>query len=677
MVASKANRCDNLMVLLHSMKCPIDAQDAKFGRTALSWAAMSGKADAVQSLLRYSAHPGIRDANGMLPLHYACLHGHVQCAQLIVSTTKGLTGLQTAKKYAENPEICSIIHEAIYRRQKSIVNPTLFECAMNGDADRLYSTLEDGDNVNPLTGTGDWPMYMAVGNRHIKVMQLLYMNGGDIWSQHQTTGSTVLHIACSRGLYDIVSYLLRFSPVQTSSNSNCEDRQIDINAVNHLGLTALQVAAAKGFSRIVKLLLTHDASSALVNSQGQLYRCCEFEGVQVLIERSQRRRAEEIVKYIKSSSSLDQLIKVWQGKFDHNLRNRNGDTPLMVACLYGKTEAVEFLLRSAIQIVEEREQDIDLSLQSKGEQNDCFVDSGAFDGVSPGYPSSNNRSFVSVDKYCAEQDTWSSVTDLSDQDSEPHGHPEKQCRMFSSDLKGFSSSVNLQSRYLAKCNSYDAESLDSGDDTYKGPFHCPTSKKASLYRRNAFSSSDLNMQQSISDLREKNHASPRPASLDPSSCKIFQGTRVNHLCAVNMRDGCAAIHRAVECIDEQKGVTNLLLLIAKDCSVINLQNFQGLSPLHLAAKLERKQIVKTLTNLKSVDLNLRSSSGKLPEDMTRSKKIHHLIQDARQHWKEHRPLAQMEKLPMSPHGSVVGTSIDFDKLEKRFEQLRNSNNCDP
>ena len=76
-------------------------------------------------------------------------------------------------KYTDNPEICNIIQEAMIRRQKNIVNPTLFECAMNGDADRLYSILEEGDDVNPLTGTGDWPLYMAVGNRYLKVMQLL------------------------------------------------------------------------------------------------------------------------------------------------------------------------------------------------------------------------------------------------------------------------------------------------------------------------------------------------------------------------------------------------------------------------------------------------------------------------------------------------------------------------
>ncbi|XP_038049666.1 ankyrin-3-like [Patiria miniata] len=645
MIAAKANRCDNLMVLLHNQKCPIDAQDPKFGQTALSLAAMLGKADAVQTLLRYDAHPGIGDIHGMLPLHHACLRGHVLCVQMIVNVSKGLTGLLEAMKYSDNPEICSIIQEATHRRQRNLVNPSLFECAMNGDADRLYSTLEEGDQVNPLTGTGDWPMYMAVGNRYIKVMQLLLANGGDFWSQHQTTGSTVLHIACSRGLYDIVSYLLWFSattrkgcsPIETGDGYHCENEQLNIDAVNHLGFTALQVASTKGFSRIVKLLLSHGASSALVDSQGQLYKCCEFEGVQVLIEHHQRRRAEQIAAYIKGTRGVHQLIKVWQAKFDHNLRSRSGDTPLMVACLYGKVEAVKFLLRSAIQFVGKT----DMSVQRRGGQNDCFVDSGAYDGAHPGCYSSPDRSLQTVDEYSAEMDTRSSVSNLSDQDDRSHESMKKQYNTHPSNLKGFSSSIDLHSKHVrrqtqfTKSCGFDSESLDdSENEAYAGTFNKHTDKSTVLYSQRAFSSSDIHSLQSANELSHKDQVSSRHGSLQTSSSRLFQGTHVNHLCAINIRDGCSAMHRAVECINERRGLEILLLLMDKDSSIINIQNVQGLSALHLAAKLEKAKIVKTLLSVQCINPNLRSSNGKLAEDMTRSKQIGHLIRDARQKLKE-------------------------------------------
>ena len=59
------------------------------------------------------------------------------------------------------------------RRQREITNPTLFECVMNGDASKIYCMLEEGDDVNPITGTSDWPVYMAVGNGHFEVVKLL------------------------------------------------------------------------------------------------------------------------------------------------------------------------------------------------------------------------------------------------------------------------------------------------------------------------------------------------------------------------------------------------------------------------------------------------------------------------------------------------------------------------
>lgn len=61
-----------------------------------------------------------------------------------------------------------------YRRQTEIVTPQLFDCSIVGNAAAVYCLLEDGDNVNPLNGVGDWPMYLAADNGHIEVVKLLY-----------------------------------------------------------------------------------------------------------------------------------------------------------------------------------------------------------------------------------------------------------------------------------------------------------------------------------------------------------------------------------------------------------------------------------------------------------------------------------------------------------------------
>ena len=43
-----------------------------------------------------------------------------------------------------------MILKAVEQRQAGIVTPVLFECALLGDAEKLFCTLEDGDDVNPL-----------------------------------------------------------------------------------------------------------------------------------------------------------------------------------------------------------------------------------------------------------------------------------------------------------------------------------------------------------------------------------------------------------------------------------------------------------------------------------------------------------------------------------------------
>ena len=82
---------------------------------------------------------------------------------------------------------------------------------------------------------------------------LYVQNGGDICRHHQTTGSTALHMACSRGHYHIVSYILKVSKIHnylTSLESESCVKQWDINAVDLQGQTALQVAAEKGLNLI-------------------------------------------------------------------------------------------------------------------------------------------------------------------------------------------------------------------------------------------------------------------------------------------------------------------------------------------------------------------------------------------------------------------------------------------
>ena len=59
-------------------------------------------------------------------------------------------GLLKAQKLSSTPEMSQLVRLAAVRRQREVVNPILFECAMNGDAQRLFCALEEGDCVNAM-----------------------------------------------------------------------------------------------------------------------------------------------------------------------------------------------------------------------------------------------------------------------------------------------------------------------------------------------------------------------------------------------------------------------------------------------------------------------------------------------------------------------------------------------
>ncbi|XP_030829986.1 serine/threonine-protein phosphatase 6 regulatory ankyrin repeat subunit B isoform X3 [Strongylocentrotus purpuratus] len=668
MAAAKANRCDNLSILLKEKNCPVNAQHHMTGKTALTMAAMDGNANVLQTLLTHNALATIPDIEGRLALHYACIHGHIDCVQVIVESTQGLHGLYTAFQLAKDTSIKALLHEAMERRQREITNPTLFECVMNGDASKIYCMLEEGDDVNPITGTSDWPVYMAVGNGHFEVVKLLQQYGGDIWSLHSATRSSVLHVACSRGLQEIVCHLLYYC------HPNDSHHTIDINAINKVGVSALQLAASKGHSAIVKMLLEHGASAAIIDDQGRLYKCVEYEGVQALIEKHRKNRTERIMLGIKDKKRFKQLKKMWQPKFDHNLRNKAGDTPLMTACLYGRLEAVKFFLETAVQNMEEEEGDLERSTRWRRESDN---DSGTFlESCSPGTSRRNRASL----------DYMECSTDFSDYEDISAYHPSRYDLYPSIPTQDISSESdsNLTPEGLKRAVQHSRRMIQGRPGTRKCLSDTETLDTLSqlpecLSRpRDNVSIASFNATGSVYGGSKAIHSrTPSMSEIyvnlgQPTRPNIYQGSTVNHICASNTLDGCTAVHRAIQCSDQKIGLAILALLVDKDTTIINVQNCDGITALHLACKLDRRQMVKKLVSVDYIDLNIRTLDGKLPEEMARSErsKVAKMVKNARANIEGDRWL-MVPNEPTTPASSYgQASSIDFDKLDERFDQMK-------
>ncbi|XP_033728424.1 LOW QUALITY PROTEIN: ankyrin-1-like [Pecten maximus] len=374
MVAALHNRVDSMKVILDfdnsRIKSFIDAQycqmqgvydgSLRTGMTALAIAAYHGHTVCVRMLLQRGANPVIGDVEGYLPLHHAVVQNHEEVVDaMLIQDYFPFTysGLYQACTISKKTSLDRKLRDAWKIRQEKIVMTELMSCAMSGKAEELYRLLEDGDNLNSQTGVGSYPLYLAAENGHLDVVKLLCERGADVKKRHVSSGSTALHIAARMGKLDVVQYLLNFTT--TCSNSEhtgdrCSQsrRKLNVNAVNADGKTALQLAAEKGYMQIVKLLLSRGATTALLDGHGVLFSLPEYAygGVFNEIESHRHKHTNDVMKLIrnKSKKRLQELRKIWKPPFDHNLRDRKSDTPLMVACRVGHTEVANFLLASAV-----------------------------------------------------------------------------------------------------------------------------------------------------------------------------------------------------------------------------------------------------------------------------------------------------------------------------------------
>ncbi|XP_066263676.1 ankyrin-2-like isoform X2 [Branchiostoma lanceolatum] len=674
MVGAENNRVENILVLLGMEDCPLDAQHERSGCTALAIAAREGHAEAVRTLLEHGANPSIPDVEGLLPLHHACRNKCFIVVEIILHYRQGLTGLEQALKLATTPEIQSTVRYAIDRRQSELITPLLFECAINGDADRLFCTLESGDEVNQTTGAGDWPMYLAAENGHLDVMKILYERDGDISRLHKASKNTVLHVACTRGHLHVAKYVLQFC----SKSQGGSPALLDVNAVNAAGLTALQLAAEKGYSKIVRVLLLNGATTALLDSYGELFSCPQYQGVQMLIETHRKRHLERILECLeqrdlledagklfsmpekhthvsgllfletvfqdlwrklqrimdtlRNKKGLPHLKTIWQPPFDHNMRSHDGDTPLMVACSHGNLEVVKFLLESAVY------EDSCLSdMDSLFEDDTSDADSGTcVEDLTPVGASASTAtasdSTTVKERYTSLQLPHTGDKELLQLPSAAESSPSLESRRHSR--------ASVSSRSTARRSLFSGRDRDQDSAVTE-----PTADTASF---------------TFTPSKSKSSSSRLKGSLSI----YLDGNKVSHVCAVNPRDGCTPLHRSIE--SKQCKPELVQALLEADSSCINIQDDTGCTALHLACRLGHKPIVKLLMSNQNVDLNVRTMEGHLPEEMTKTTLIQKMVAKAR----ADAPNSSMMILLDTSASSGGGASIDFDSLNLRFERLK-------
>ncbi|KAL2678527.1 hypothetical protein Neosp_009275 [[Neocosmospora] mangrovei] len=289
----------------------------EYDYTPLGLACQRGHVDVVELLLNHDASTEVFNCTGKSPLFSAALHGHIGAVKLILEKD------QSSLDKAESNNTWTPLHGAIY----------------NGHGEIVSMLLKAGSRLDTRARDGSTPLMTAIQNEREGIVKMLLVRRSEDEDLQLETRSdnetTPLGSACIRGFTTIsrllidagadctVRILKRPVPIFALA---CGYRQreialdmitrsktpIDGNCDSNNGRNALNMATARGHTKIVELLLDHREAIGL--SQDTISRAL-FEAVDA--------GCESVVK----------LLLGPKGRVSVNFKTYWDRTPLHAACV--------------------------------------------------------------------------------------------------------------------------------------------------------------------------------------------------------------------------------------------------------------------------------------------------------------------------------------------------------
>lgn len=277
-LAAQLGKVSCLRLLVARCRPELDATYGRKRLTPLAWAAHKGYLGCCQALLMEGASAAARCADGVTALHLAASSGgHVALVRLLL-THHAPVRAQSAKK--QTP-LCLAAQKGYVRIVRLLLQhgadpnneddgkyTPLHLAASNGHEECAESLIGAGANVDASTSSGVTPIHYAVQGRHARVVQLLVQAGAEV----NCFRNPLLLIAADDGSAEVVRVLLDAN-APTDCRANIKvmiNKDADVEDT----LTPLHLAASKGHTEVVELLLAHGAD---VNSRtAKLWTALDF-----------------------------------------------------------------------------------------------------------------------------------------------------------------------------------------------------------------------------------------------------------------------------------------------------------------------------------------------------------------------------------------------------------------
>ena len=241
---------ESLHILLATNLVDVHAEDEINERNCLHEATISGREQILQIGLEREIDVGRVDVYGRIPLHYACMHGHVEMVRTLLQR-----GPKTINSL-DHDNFTPLIHGIVYH-QLECVKELLLEGARidpESDADHVPLNLACQHGCVPITqlllekdakilsdAEGLYPQHLvARTGRTPETLLLLERYGADLDQRDKLYQWTPLFHAASEGRVECIQVLLR--------------KGVDVNILDEKNLSAMYYATWEGHLECMSLL---------------------------------------------------------------------------------------------------------------------------------------------------------------------------------------------------------------------------------------------------------------------------------------------------------------------------------------------------------------------------------------------------------------------------------------
>ena len=253
---------ESLSVLLETDMIDLHAEDEINERNCLHEAAICGRKPILEIGLRGGIDVARVDVYGRIPLHYACMHGHVAMVEVLLE--HGHKTINALDHDNFTPLIHGIVHHQLECVQQLLAHGARID--PEGDADHVPLNiacqhgsvaiteilLKKGAKVLP-DAEGLYPQHLvARTGRNPETLLMLEHYGVDLNQRDRLYQWTPLFHAASEGCVNCMKVLL--------------EKDVDVNILDEKDLSAMYYATWEGHMECMKLLSSASSGSGLARA---------------------------------------------------------------------------------------------------------------------------------------------------------------------------------------------------------------------------------------------------------------------------------------------------------------------------------------------------------------------------------------------------------------------------